>query len=206
MKKFSLFLFIIIFLYSCSNVPYFANDEFGNLIDAENDRLYIFSRGYLRAAEIIATPFARYDNYGTRATLHEIPGADPAKWLSEDISTLGMPFLFRESSIPEPQLETFGTERIHITQMGERNMRVGLIDNPEQVQAIVDDFVHGDQVSHQINIDRDYMLFFESPYYPGIYFVFNHITSTDGQAYLFDRWTRRTVRCRVPLFGGYSDD
>jgi hypothetical protein len=199
MKKIVLILFLTLFLYSCSTVPYFESDELGNLIDAENGRLYLYSGSYLRAGQITQAPYARYDN---GATLHTIPGVDPAEWLSENIQTMGLPLLFRESSIEEPALEHFGTERIHITQAGEINVRVGLIEG-EQIQLIVDDFVHGEPVDRPFDIEHDYLLYFESPEYPGIYFVLHHLTCADGQAYLFDRWPpQRAVICRVPLFGG----
>jgi len=198
MKKIILILFLILFLYSCSDTPYFENDELGNLIDAANDRLYLYSGSYLRAAEIVKSPYARYDG---KETLHEIPGVDPNQWLSENIEKLGLPLLFRESSIAEPALEDFGAERIHITESGEINIRVGLIEG-EQVRLIVEDFAHGEAVSQPLDIEHDYLFYFESPEYPGIYFVLNHFTGGDGQAYLFDRWTKRTVICRVPLFGG----
>ena len=201
MKKNFFILFLILFLYSCSNTPYFENDELGNLIDAENDRLYLYSGSYLRAAEIIHAPYARYDDYGSIKTLHEIPGIDPAEWLSENIQEMGMPLLFRESSIEEPTLENFGATKIHVIQTGEINMGIGWIEG-EEVQLIVDDFVHGQPVDRPFDIEHDYLLYFESPEYPGIHYVLNHITSGDGRAYLFDRWTKRTVACRVSLFGG----
>jgi hypothetical protein len=194
-----LFLTLTVFLYSCSNLPYFESDEFDNLIDAENDRLYLYSGSYLRAGRINRTPYARYDG---GATLHEIPGIDPAEWLSENFETTGLPLLFRESSIEEPMLETFGTEQIHITQAGEINARIGLITG-EQVQMIVDDFVHGEAVDRPFDIEHDYLLYFESPDYQGIYFVLHHLTCRDGQTYLFDRWPPgRAVLTRVSLFGG----
>jgi hypothetical protein len=192
MKKLILISALILFLYSCSNAPFFENDELGNLIDAANDRLYLYCGSYLRAAEIIAGPYARYDDYGTRRTLHEIPGADPEKWLSDNIKIMGLPLLFRESSVEEPALETFGAQRIHITEVGEINMRVGLIEG-EQVRLIIEDFVHGQPVNRPLNIEHDYLFYFESPDYPGIYYVLNHFTGSDGQAYLFDRWTKRCV-------------
>ena len=198
MKKFIIFIILILSLASCSRVPYFENDELGNLIDAEHDRLYLYSGSYLRAAEIIKTPFARYDG---GETLHEIPGVDPNQWLSENIEKMGLPLLFRESSIDEPVLEDFGTERIHVTETGEVNMRVGLIEGG-QVDLIVEDYAYGEPVSLPVYAEHDYLLYFESPVFPGIYFVLNHITGSDGQAYLFDRWTKRAVICRVPLFGG----
>jgi hypothetical protein len=198
MKKILVLLFLIIFLCSCTRLPYFESDEDDNLIDAENGRLYVYSGSYLRAAQIIREPYARYDG---RETLHAIPGIDPSEWLSENIDKMGLPLLFRDSGIEKPELESFGTERIHVTQSGEINIRVGLIEG-ERVQVVVDDFVHGDGVSPPVSIEHDYLLYFESPEYPGIYFVLNHFTGSDGQAYLYDRWTKRAVICRVPLFGG----
>jgi len=200
-RKIILFIFLIIFLYSCSSLPYFESDGDDNLIDAENGRLYIYSGSYLRAAEIIKSPYARYDG---KATLHAIPGLNPEQWLSENIEKLGMPLLFRDSGIEEPSLENFGTERIHITEAGEINMRVGLIEG-EQVQTIVEDYAYGEHVSLPVNTEHDYLFYFESPEYPGIYYVLNHFTGSDGQAYLYDRWTKRAVICRVKLFGANED-
>ena len=204
MKKINIFYVLILFLFSCSNLPYYENDELGNLIDAENDRLYLYSGSYLRAAEIVKTPYAEYDDYASKKTLHEIPGVDPAEWLSENIETTGLPLLFRESGIEEPVLENFGTEQIHITQTGDINVRIGIIEG-EEIQMIIDDFVFGESLSRPFDIEYDYLLYFESPEYPGIYYVLNHFTSIDGQAYLFDRWTQRAVLCRVSLFGGNNN-
>lgn len=190
MKKIILTLLLILFLYSCSNVPVFESDEFGNLIDRANDRLYLYSGSHLRASTIIEEPFARYD--GDR-TLHEIPGVDPAEWLSDNIRDLGMPLLFRESSIEEPTLENFGTERIHVTQVGDINTRIQMITDERHIQQIVDDYVHGESVNRPLDVDRRLLFYFESPDYPGIYYVLDFFIGTDGREYLFNRWKDRCV-------------
>ena len=193
---------LAIFSYLGSRLPYFEYVEGGNLLDRANDRLYIFSGSYLRASTIGA-PVARYNDYGTMRRLHAIPGVDPEKWLSENIAEMGMPLLFRESSVPEPQLETFGTERVHIVEAGERMMRIGLLLYGAVIQELVDDFVGGEAVSRPFSVARDYLLFFESPLYPGIYFVIEHLTCFGGNAYLSKRWPpSRTVRTGVCLLGG----
>ena len=198
----AILLFFILFICSCSSVPKFENDELGNLTDKANGRLYLYCGSYLRAAEIIENAYARYDNYDGKykATLHEIPGADPAEWLSENINNLGLPLLFREASIDEPTLENFGAERIHITQTGEINVRIGLIDEERQVQSIVRDYVHGENINPPENIETNLLLYFESPKYTGIYYVLNYFTDVRGEEYLFDRWTRRCVL--LTEFGG----
>ena len=193
---------LAVFSYLGSRLPYFEYVEGGNLLDRATGRLYIFSGSYLRASTI-GEPVARYNDYGTMRRLHAIPGVDPEKWLSENIAEMGMPLLFRESSVPEPQLETFGTERVHIVEAGERLMRIGLLLYDPLIQELVDDFVHGEAVSRPFAVVHDYMLYFESPLYPGIYFVIEHLTCVDGDTYLFKRWPpSRTVRTGVCLRGG----
>lgn len=195
-----IFLFLLLFIYSCSDAPKFEDDGLGNLIDAENDRFYLYCGSYLRAAEIMDESYARYDDGGKTATLHEIPGANPAQWLSENIKTMGLPLVFRESSIEEPTLENFGTERIHITQPGETtNVRIGLIDDEQQVQSIANDYLHGSNIKLPDDIELSLLFYFESPEYPGIYYVLNYFISGSGQEYLYDMWTKRCVLLSVPL-------
>ena len=193
MKKNFLFLILILFLYSCSNLPFYENDELGNLIDAENDRLYLYSGSYLRAAEIIKTPYARYDDYGTKRTLHEIPGIEPEKWLSENIETSGLPLLFRDSGIDEPTLENFGTSRILIIQSGESNMQLDSIDDEQKIKTIVNDYLYGENITPPEDIQDIFLFYFESPDYPGIHYVLQYIIASDWQEYLLDRWTKRCV-------------
>jgi hypothetical protein len=195
-KRISLILFLILFLYSCSGAPVFENDELGNLIDAENGRLYLYCGSYLRAAEIYDGAYARYDDYEgkPKSTLHEIPGVDPAEWLSEDINKKGLPLLFRESGVAEPTLENFGTVKIHVRQPGASNFHIALIDDEEEVRSIVNAYLHGENINPPLEIETSLLFYFESPEYPGIYYVLSYYAAAgNGEDYLYDMWTKRCV-------------
>ena len=196
MKRIIIIPLLLLFLASCSNIPVFESDGHGNLTDRANNRVYIRS-GNLIAAEIMPEPFARYD--GGR-TLHAIPGIDPAEWLSDNTVDLGMAAVFRESSVEEPALENFGTERIHVMELGDAlDMRIFTITDARQIQQITDDFVHGENISRPFDLVSRRLLYFESPAYPGLYYVLEYLTDSDGQAYLSNTGRDRCVRLTNPL-------
>ena len=199
-RKNILFVFICFILISasCGKALKFRNDgTTGNLIDEENGLYYIYCGSYLRAAEIKAEVYAKGDQ---KELLHEITGIDPAKWLSENIS-MGIALLFREQSVEEPTLEDFETKIIHITMSEEVTLRIGYMTEREDIDAIVNDFVNGKEVSPPEFISENLTLNFESDKYRGIYYVLQYFTDDKGKNYLYDRWTRRCVLCSVDVFG-----
>jgi len=204
-------LFILIFLifailltaltlFSCSdNTLKFKNDgTTGNLIDSENGRYYIYCKGYLQAAAIKPNIYAKGDG-GEK--LYEVDGIDPSEWLSENIKD-GIAFLFREQSVAEPKLEEFETERIHITISEEIALQVGLIDDAEDINKIVNDFLYNEEADYPGFVTDNFNFNFESEKYSGIYYVLQYLVDEKNNAYLYDRWTERCVSCSVKLFGG----
>ena len=186
---FVLTVLIALVLVSCSdNALKFRNDgNTGNLIDDENDRYYVYCKGYLQAAAIKPVLYARGDR---KEKLYEVEGLDPAEWLSEDIS-VGVAFLFRASNIDEPTLEEFETERIHITIAETAVIQVGLIGDKEDVDKIVGEFLYNKEVAYP-DFVTDYFTFnFESAKYNGIYYVLTYLVDEKNNAYLYDRWTGR---------------
>ena len=196
---FYLLFILMLLLSSCSNAVRLKNDgTTGNLIDKTNDRYYVYCGSYLRAAEIKKNVYAKGDR---KEQLHEIPGIDPAEWLSENITTVGMPLLFREESVEEPTLESFETVKIHICEVGELSFIVGLIEKEDDVQKIVDDFLNNEDLDEtSAPVLYNYTLLFESEKYKGIYYNLQYFYDEDGKDYLYDRWTKRLVLCSVSLF------
>ena len=181
-------------LSSCGSYLKFKNDGVtGNLIDEENGRYYIYCLGYLQAAEINARVYAKGDGK-PKETLHEIPGVDPSKWLSEDISK-GVAFLFREQSEEEPRLEDFETAIIHITMAEEITLSISAITDKDEIDEIVNAYVNNDEVSLPEYITENFTLYFESEKYSGIYYVLQYFIDDKNNSYLYDRWTRRCVLC-----------
>ena len=183
----------------------FKNDgDTGNLIDAENDRYYIYCRGYLQAAAIKPGIYAKGDR---KEKLYEVDGIDPSQWLSEDISDQKItPFLFREQSVEEPRFEDFETEKIYATMSEAINVRMFAIGDNEEDKEIIDkitnDYMYNEQVSHPDFITDSFNFYFESEKYKGIYYVLQYLVDEKNNAYLYDRWTKRCVSCSFKLFGG----
>lgn len=191
-------------LFSCGgNALKFKNDgNTGNLIDDENGRYYIFCKGYLQAAAIRPDIYAKGDR-GEK--LYEVYGIDPAKWLSEDISK-GIAFLFREQGEEEPKFEEFETEVIHITESEEITVKIGIIDDREDIDKIVNDYIYNQETAYPEFITDHFNFCFESEKYSGIYYVLQYLVDEKNNAYLYDRWTGRCVSCSVKLFGGSGID
>jgi len=196
-------------LTSCGgNVLRFKNDgNTGNLIDETNGRYYIYCGSYLRAAEIKKAVYARCpkEKGSSEVKLHEIPGIDPAKWLSENIET-GIPLLFREQSEEEPGLEDFESERVYITVSGEITFALGLIEIKKDIDAMVNDYVNGGEVPLPDFIADSYTLNFESEKYKGILFILQYFVDDKGKEYLYDRWTGRCVLCGVDILRERGDE
>lgn len=191
---------LMIMFSSCGdNALKFTNDgNTGNLIDSENGRYYIYCKGYLQAAAIKPNIYAKGD-HGEK--LYEVVGVDPAKWLSEDISS-GIAFLFREQGEEEPKLEEFETEKINIAQSEDVIVQVGLIDDKEEVDKIVNDFLYNEETPYPEFVTDYFNFYLESEKYSGICFVLQYLVDEKNNAYLYDRWTGRCVSCSVKLFGG----
>ena len=182
---------ILLLLPSCSNAVRLKNDgDTGNLIDEENGLYYIYCLGYLRAAEIKANVYAR-GNRGEK--LHELPGIDPAQWLSENIGTMGVPFLFREQSVEEPTLEDFETEKIYVTMSEEITIQIRSITEKDIIETIINDFLYGEAIPFPAFTADSLTLNFSSEKYKGIYYILEYLTDDEGNYYIFDRWTNRCV-------------
>jgi len=164
----------------------------GNLIDKENGLYYVYCLGYLRAAEIVPRVYAVGDQ-GEK--LYALPDADPAEWLSENIATMGVPFLFREQNVEEPALESFETETIYVTMSEEITLTINRIKDKDLISVIVGDFLYGDAVPLPEYVTDSLTLNFESEKYRGIYYILEYIADHQGKYYLYDRWTGRCVLC-----------
>jgi len=188
-------LALLITAASCSSAVKLKNDgDTGYLMDEENGLYYVYCLGHLRAAEIIKSVYAKGDK-GEK--LYEIPGVDPREWLSENIETMGIPFLFREQNVKEPEFESFGTNIIHVVMTGEINIELREISDPELVGIIVNDFASGQSGPYPEFVTDSLVLYFESEKYPGIYYVLEYLLDDRDLCYLFDRWTGRCVLCSV---------
>ena len=192
----SIIISIILLFSSCGNSSAlkFKNDgNTGNLIDEKNGRYYIYCGSYLKASDIHAKVYA-VDDGKPQEKLHEIFGADPAQWLSEDIS-LPVALVFREKSVEEPTLGNFGTVIIRLAQVGETILNTGFINDKAVIDEIVNDYMNNEEVSLPEYITEDTTLFFESEKYKGIYYVLQYFIDDKNAGYLYDRWTKRCVEC-----------
>lgn len=208
-KKLTVCILFLIFLIlpSCTGYSVILKEDgfTGNLIDEENGLYYIFCHGHLRAAEIESKAYGRVGSGRQRFFLHEIPGLDPAKWLSENIATEGVPFVFREQSVEEPTLADFETEIIYITITGEITLQIGFTRDKNEIEAIVNDFLYGAEVPAPDFINPDLMLTlnFASQKYRGLYYILEYRVDHQGNNYLYCRWSNdlegRWVRCSVDL-------
>lgn len=198
-KKQLVWVYILILitplLFSCGDAVKLKNDgPTGNLIDEENGLYYIYCLGYLRAAEILPQVYAKGDR-GEK--LHALPGIDPQEWLSENIATMGVPFLFREQSVEEPTLEGFETEIIYITMSEEITVQINYINDKDIIDIIVGDFLYGDASPLPDYITDSLTLNFASEKYSGMYYILEYIIDHQGVYYLYDRWTGRCVKCSI---------
>ena len=192
-------IFAVLILSSCDGALKFKNDgDTGNLIDEKNGRYYIYCGSYLKAASINAKVYAK-DDGKPQEKLHEIIGADPAEWLSENIN-LGIALVFREKSVEEPTLGDFETEVIHITMTEEITLSIGALTDKSDIDAIVSDYMNGAEVPLPEYITEDVTLYFQSEKYNGIYYVLQYFVDDKNVSYLYDRWTRRCVVCGVNIF------
>jgi len=190
-------------LAGCSNALSFKNDgNTGNLIDEENDRYYIYCKGYLRAAAIKPALYAKGDQ-GEK--LYEVDGIDPAKWLSEDIRG-GIAFLFREESVPEPAFEEFETEKIIITMTEAISVAIGQITDPETVDKVVRDYLDNKEATYPDDVTDRFSFLFDSPKHEGIYYVLEYLVDAKNNSFLYDRWTGRCVLCSYKMFAGDGID
>jgi|GEM_PF-1447383 len=189
---------------SCGNTLKFKNDGVtGNLIDETNGRYYIYCKGYLRAASILNGVYAKGDR-GEK--LYEVDGLDPAEWLSEDITAFAAPFLFREQSVEEPVFADFETKIIHITITEEITLAVGAIQDKADIDIIANDFLNNEEVPVPEFITDVFTFNFESDKYKGIYYILEYYVDEKNDGYLYDRWTKRCVKCGIKLFTGNGAD
>jgi len=208
----AVFLLCLLVL-SCGsdNTLKFRNDgKTGNLIDETNGRYYIYCLGYLRAAAINPNIYAICPREkGVSAEdlkLYEVSGIDPALWLSEDIAGVGVPFLFREQSVEEPTLAGFETKIIHITITEELTVPISFVDDPGDIEQIVNDFLYNEQVPHPDFVTDSLTFNFESEKYAGIYYILECLLDDKNNIYLYDRWTGRCVLGSFKMFAPGDDD
>jgi len=180
------------------------NDGEDNLTDEENGIDYVYCLGYLRAADIYAKPYAKVTgpNKKQKMKLYEIPGLDPKKWLSEDINSVAVPFLFRATDEKEPALGEFAS-KIHVAFTDELSVVIDTIKDEAVIAAIINDFLNGRPMPMEhfpAFAAENFTFFFESEKYPGIYYVLEYFMDGDGNCYLFDRWSPRLTPCGVNLF------
>jgi len=193
-----LFLLIsanVFFVSSCSSAISLKTDENGYLADEENDRTYIDCSLSLRAKSISDAVYAKGSG-DDKINLHEVTEQSPSHWLSENISTVAIPFIFREASaVPdEPTIEDFA-DVIHVTQTEVATMQISVIDDKAIVLKYIDEFLTNEDAilpSHD-NFDYNYTLRFEGEKYPGIQYLLQYYVDNTGKRYLYDRGIKRCV-------------
>ncbi len=186
MKKTFLPLLLItaVLLTSCSQLIRITYKD-GKYIDSANNIKYEnASVSYEPVSE--GTEYARYN----KTVLYTIPGAEPTEWLAEKYEGIGSVFYSEKAFLPA--LSEFEAVKISIFVSGFNNLAVASIDDAEVIAELTDIIAAGEQIEAK-NTDDSYSLKIASDKYPFIYYNLVYIISSDGERYVYDRGTKRTV-------------
>lgn len=193
------YVLAVFILSSCGGAINLKDGSNGYLIDGANGRSYIDCSVSLIASSVSSEVYAKSGGL----KLYEITNANPAEWLSEDI-TSGIPLIFREvNAVPdEPVISDF-SDVIYITQTEVATIQTGIIDDKEIISGIIQELLTNEEanIPPADGIDYSYRLNFASEKYPGIYYTVQFIADKSGKYYLHDRGQKRCViiSSEVPL-------
>jgi len=184
-KTFLPLLFIIaLLLTSCSQLIRITYKD-GKYIDSANNIKYEnASVSYEPVSE--GTEYARYN----KTVLYTIPGTEPTEWLAEKYEGIGS--IFYSEAAVLPALSEFEAVKILIFVSGFNNLAVASIDDAEVIAELTDIIAAGEQTEAKNTYDS-YSLKIASDKYPFIYYNLVYIISSDGERYVYDRGTKRTV-------------
>ncbi len=181
---FILLLAAAVLLTSCSDLVRITYEN-GVYTDQANDIEYINAPVSYEPTGS-GTEYARFN----KTVLYSIPGAEPSQWLAEKYEGIGSVFYASDLVLPGPA--EFKTTKILIFMPGYDNMPLASIDDPEIIASLIDKITNGSAAEAE-NTDDSYSLKLISSAYPFIRYNLIYIKSSDGERYLYDRGTKRTV-------------
>lgn len=186
MKKTLLLLFFItvLLLTSCSQLVRITYKDGKYTDSAHNIDYENASVSYEPVSE--GTEYARFN----KTVLYTIPGAEPTEWLAEKYEGIGS--VFYSEDVVLPSLSEFEANKILIFVSGFNNLAVASINDAEVISELTDILANGEQTEAQ-NTDKSYSLKIASDKYPFIYYNLVYIISADGERFVYDRGTKRTV-------------
>lgn len=199
MKKTLLPLLFItaVLLTSCSQLIRITYKD-GKYIDSVNNIQYEnASVSYEPVSE--GTEYARYN----KTVLYTIPGAEPTEWLAEKYEGIGSVFYSEDTVLPA--LSEFEASGIQIFVSGFNNLAVASIDDAEVIAELTDILANGEQTEAK-NTDDSYSLKIASDKYPFLYYNLVYIISSDGERYVYDRGTKKTVAVGTLLDKYFTGD
>lgn len=199
MKKTLLPLLFItaVLLTSCSQLIRITYKD-GKYIDSVNNIQYEnASVSYEPVSE--GTEYASYN----KTVLYTIPGAEPTEWLAEKYEGIGSVFYSEDTVLPA--LSEFEASGIQIFVSGFNNLAVASIDDAEVIAELTDILANGEQTEAK-NTDDSYSLKIASDKYPFLYYNLVYIISSDGERYVYDRGTKKTVAVGTLLDKYFTGD
>lgn len=190
MKKNSIISLLLIFallcclLSSCSNLHKIEYDN-GFYVDRSNGIKYI-------SAPVSYEPVSVGEEYAKcgDTILHRVPNVDPKLWLTEEYDGIGA--LYYAQGVNFPSIGNFNTTVIHLCTSEILTIGIGSIEDDDVIAKIVDAVDNGDDVVPG-EVSVRYFLKFASDDYPWLYYSVVYFASSDGDHYIYDRSTKRTV-------------
>ena len=197
-KTFLPLLFIIaVLLTSCSQLVRITYKD-GKYIDSTHNIQYEnASVSYEPVSE--GTEYARYN----KTVLYTIPGAEPTEWLAEKYEGIGSVFYSDDAVLPA--LSEFEAVKILIFVSGFNSLAVASINDADVIAELTDIIANGEQTEAK-NTDDSYSLKIASDKYPFLYYNLVYIISSDGERYVYDRGTKRTVAVGTLLDKYFTGD
>ena len=167
---------------SCSSAVEFTYTD-GNLVNSENGLTYVCAPMYIEPIEIESDVFGVCSEHNIE--LHAIAGLDTELWLSEKYEGIGTVY-YADGKVEIPDLEAFSADGLFICREDTKTVGIANVDSAEDVSAVIDAFLNGDETSPVTSGER-YKLKFTSEEYPGIYYSLEYYESDSGANCIYDR-------------------
>ena len=153
----------------------------GGIRDESTGRVYYHCSLSVGTIELMPEPYGKGKN---KFALHEIKDMPTSDWLSEKSD---IPFVYREQSIPEPDLHAMSVTRAVITETQINTIRLGEITDSALLEEILTMLRESEQVEFPSAVDQVFTISFLSEEYPGLLYNVQFVEGTNGKTYLRDR-------------------
>lgn len=161
-------------------------NEGGNLVDKENGITYINAPMCFEPISTELEPYAECSEL--KLQLYGIVDCDTSVWLSEKFEGIGSVY-YADGAVTLPTLFEFETDQIIICVEQTITTGLGVITDPEDIDAIIDAFKNGERTTI-IPEGEVYKLKLASDKYAGIYYNLVYIEADGGENYIYDRSTK----------------